>query len=151
MRRTIVLGGLALACIVADAARAAAQQQTRVETSAVVSHFDVAAAAPNTERSSELFANLQTLRRYQERYYAQHGRFAASGSEIPEFRPMPGASIFVTTGGDWAVINAQVEGVASYTLTMWVKDTPQPIVSGSFGPPPVAFRAGRPDGTPRPQ
>ena len=102
MRRMIVFGGLAFACVVSDAARAAAQQQIRVETSAVVSRFDVAAA--NAERSSELFANLQTPRRYQERYYARHGRFAASGGAIPEFRPLPGSSIFVTTGGDWAVI-----------------------------------------------
>lgn len=138
MRRTATVLGFLATIMFTLAQVAPAQQKAPVQTAAVVNHFDVRSDSTSVALGSALFDNLQTLRRYQEQYFAQHGRFAESGSELPEFRPLPGASIFATTGGDWAVVQGQLPGIASYTITLWVKNTPQRIISGSFGEPAVA-------------
>jgi hypothetical protein len=131
MRRFIALTALLLAGILYP--RIGTAQSARVATQAVVNEFGMARDSLTAARSSELYESLESLLRYQERFYRQHNRFTADALDVPEFRPPPGTSITVSTGGDWIVLNGKlVDCGIGFSLTAWAKDTPQRIVSGSF-------------------
>lgn len=126
--RMLILLSTALALI---SIPAQGQEPTRIETSAVVTHFDVATDASMRHRASALFQNLNELRRLQEIYYAEHGRFAVSASDLPEFKPIKGAQIHTTSGGDWLTIQAHLPNVVAYGVTLWPKGS-RGIISGTF-------------------
>lgn len=107
------------------------QKPARVETSAVITHFNVATDAAGRDRASALFQNLNELRRLQEIHYADHGRFAVSASDLPEFKPIIGAQIHTTTGGNWLTIQAFLPNVVAYGVTLWPKGSTG-IISGTF-------------------